>query len=190
MKSNSKIIAWALDNRSIIYLVVGLLFAAGIYSLVEIPKQEMPEFVIRQGVVIGVYPGANSLDVEQQLTGPLEKYLFTFSEVNREKTHSKSKDGMSYIFVELADDVKDKNVVWSKIKHGINTFKSSLPSGVLAVIANDNFADVASVLVTLESEDKTYRELDGYFDGLENRLRAIPSNTIMKIFARSLRIML
>jgi multidrug efflux pump subunit AcrB len=99
--------------------------------------------------------------VEQQLTGPLEKYLFTFSEVNREKTTSKSKDGIAYIFVELADDVKDKNVVWSKIKHGINTFKSSLPSGVLAVIANDNFADVASVLVTLESDDKTYRELDG-----------------------------
>jgi multidrug efflux pump subunit AcrB len=118
------------------YLLVGLLFAAGVYSLAVMPKQEMPEYTIRQGVVIGVYPGAGSLDVEQQLTKPLEKYLFTFPEVNRKKTHSKSKDGMSYIFVELADNVKDKNIVWSKIKHGVNMFKSSLPSGVLAVIAN------------------------------------------------------
>jgi multidrug efflux pump subunit AcrB len=45
----------------------------------------------------------------------------------------------------------------------------------MAVIANDNFADVASVLITLESDDKTYRELDGYFDRLEDRLRTIPS---------------
>jgi hypothetical protein len=74
-----------------------------------------------------------------------QRYLFTFPEINCEKTHSKSQDGMSYIFVELADNVKDKNIVWSKIKHGINLFKqSSLPSGVLAVIANDNFVDVAA----------------------------------------------
>jgi multidrug efflux pump subunit AcrB len=46
---------------------------------------------------------------------------------------------------------------------------------VLAVIANDNFADVASILITLEADDKTYRELDGYFDNLEDRLRTIPS---------------
>jgi multidrug efflux pump subunit AcrB len=176
MKERKNIIDWALANRQTVYLLVGALFVAGIYSLIEMPKQEMPEFVIRQGVVVGVYPGAHSLDVEQQLTKPLEQYLFTFSEVNRKKTHSKSQDGMAYIFVELADHVKEKNIVWSKIKHGINLFKqSSLPSGVLAVIANDNFGDVASVLITLESADKTYREMDGYLDLLEDRLRTIPS---------------
>ena len=171
----SKIIEWAVHNRRLMYLLVGLLFVAGVYSLVVMPKQEMPTYTIRQGVIIGVFPGANSLDVEQQLTKPLEKYLFTFPEVKRKKTHSKSQDGISYIFVDLADEVKDKNVVWSKIKHGINLFKSSLSSGVLAVIANDNFADVASILITLESDDKTYRELDGYFDKLEDHLRTIPT---------------
>ena len=171
----SKIIKWAVHNRRLMYLLVGLLFAAGIYSLWVMPKQEMPIYTIRQGVIIGIFPGANSLDVEQQLTKPLEKYLFTFPEVKRKKTHSKSQDGISYIFVDLDDDVNDKNVAWSKIKHGINLFKSTLPSGVLAVIANDNFADVASILITLESNDKTYRELDNYFDQLEDRLRTIPS---------------
>jgi len=170
-----KIIEWAVHNRRLMYLLVGMLFIAGVYSLWVMPKQESPTYTIRQGVIIGVFPGANSLDVEQQLTKPLEKYLFTFPEVKRKKTHSKSKDGIAFIFVDLADNVKDKNIAWSKIKHGINMFKSTLPSGVLAVIANDNFADVASILITLESDDKTYRELDGYFDKLEDRLRTIPS---------------
>jgi multidrug efflux pump subunit AcrB len=171
------IISWATHHRRIVFFLTGVLFLAGIFSLVEIPKQEMPDFTIRQGVVVGVYPGASSLVVEEQLTKPLERYLFTFTEVNREKTHSKSENGMTYIFVELADNVKDKNVVWSKIKHGINLFKSSLPSGVLAVVVNDNFGDVASVLISIEAEDKTYRELDGYCDQLEDRLRTIPSVT-------------
>ena len=169
------IVEWAMRNRQIIFLLTGMLIIVGIYSLVNMPKQEYPTFTIRQGVVIGVYPGASSLEIEQQVTKPLERYLFTFPEVNRKKTHSQSKDGIVFVFVELADEVNDKNIVWSKIKHGINTFKSSLPSGVVALIANDNFGDVASLLITLESEDKTYRELDGYLDGLENRLRRIPS---------------
>jgi multidrug efflux pump subunit AcrB len=164
-----------MQNRQIILLLVGALFIAGIYSLVVMSKQEMPEYVIRQGVVIGVYPGASAQEVEEQLTKPLERYLFTYAEVKRAKTTSKTEDGMAYVFVELADEVSDKNVVWSKIKHGLTQFKSSLPAGVMAVIANDNFGDVSSLLITLESEDKTYREIDGYCDALEDRLRTVPT---------------
>jgi multidrug efflux pump subunit AcrB len=173
--SDSRIIEWAMRNRQIVLLLVAALFAAGIYSLMVMPKQEMPEYTIRQGVVVGVYPGASSQTVEEQLTKPLERYLFTYTEVKRAKTTSKSEEGICYIFVELADNVKDKNVVWSKIKHGLNMFKSSLPTGVLAVIANDNFGDVSSLLITLEADDKTYRELDDYADGLEDRLRCVPT---------------
>ena len=175
MQKKTGIIEWAMRHNQIIFLITGLLVAMGIYALIVMPKQEYPIFTIRQGVVIGVYPGADSKTIEEQLTKPLEKYLFTYPEVNRKKTYSHSKEGFVFVFVELADEVKDKDIVWSKIKHGLSEFKSSLPSGVMAVIANDNFADVASLLITLESDDKTYRELDGYLDVLENRLRKLPS---------------
>jgi len=159
----------------IMLLITAALVIAGIYALEVMPKQENPIFVIRQGVVIGIYPGANSEMVEEQLTKPLETFLLTFPEVNRKKTYSQTKDGMVIVYVELADEVKDKNIVWSKIKHSLITFKSSLPSGVMALIANDNFGDVAAILVAMESGDKTYREMDGYMDILERRLRQIPS---------------
>jgi multidrug efflux pump subunit AcrB len=175
MQKNNSVIEWAMQNRQIIILLIAALFIAGIYSLLMMSKQEMPEYTIRQGVVVGVYPGAGSQAVEEQMTKPLERYLFTYAEVKRAKTTSRSEEGICYIFVELADDVKDKNVVWSKIKHGLAQFKSSLPTGVLAVIANDNFGDVSSLLITMESDDKTCRELDNYADGLEDRLRCVPT---------------
>ncbi|MDR0414478.1 MAG: efflux RND transporter permease subunit [Prevotellaceae bacterium] len=174
MAKNNKIIEWALVNRQIILLLVVALFAGGMVSLVKMPKQEMPEYIIRKGLVVGVYPGATVEQVEGQLTKPLERYLFTYPEVNRRTTTSQTKDGICYIFVDLADDVKDNNIVWSKIKHGIADFKQALPPGVLAVVVNDNFGDVSSVLVTMESDDKTYREIDAYCDALEDRLRAVP----------------
>ncbi len=174
MNKNNKIIEWALVNRQIIILLVSVMFALGIFSLINMSKQEMPEYVIRRGVIVGVYPGASSLQVEEQLTKPLERYLFTLTEVDRKKTTSQTKDGICYVFVQLSGDVKEHNIAWSKIKHGINTFKSTLPTGVAAVIVNDNFSDVSAVLVTIESDDKTYRQLDSYCDELEDRLRAIP----------------
>lgn len=175
MEKKIGIIEWAMRYWQIVLLITGLFVIVGIYALKVMPKQEYPEFIIRQGVVIGVFPGASSDVVEEQLTKPLEKHLLTFPEVNREKTYSQSKDGMVFVFVKLADEVKDKDIVWSKIKHSLTTFKSTLPSGVMAVIANDNFGDVAAVLIAMESEDKTYREMDGYLDVLESRLRRIPS---------------
>jgi multidrug efflux pump subunit AcrB len=178
----NKIIEWAMRNRQIILLLVGVLFVAGIYSLQTMPKQEMPEMVIRQGVVIGVYPGATAQEIEERLTKPLERYLFTYTEVKRAKTTSKTEDGMAYVFVELADEIKDKNIVWSKIKHGLAQFKSSLPAGVMAVIANDNFGDVSSILITMESDDKTPREIDGYCDALEDRLRTVPDMANVRRF--------
>ena len=161
--------------RQIMLLAVALLMIAGVYALMVMPRQEYPTFIIRQGVVIGVCPGVSSETVEEQLTRPLERYLLTFPEVNRKKTYSHSRNGIAIIFVELADEVKDKDVVWSKIKHSLTLFKPKLPTGVLAVIANDNFGDVASLLIAMESDDKTYREMDGFLDVLEDRLRQIPS---------------
>jgi multidrug efflux pump subunit AcrB len=174
MTKNNKVIEWALVNRQIIILLVAVLFAGGVFSLVKMPKQEAPEYIIRKGLVVGVYPGAATEQVEEQLTRPLERYLFTYSEVNRRTTTSLTKDGMCFVFVDLADAVKDNSVAWSKIKHGISLLKSSLPAGVLAVAVNDKFGDVSAVLVAMEADDKTPRQVDAYCDALEDRLRAVP----------------
>lgn len=174
MSKNNKVIEWTMQNRQIIILLIAVFFVGGIVSLIKMPKQEMPEYTIRRGLVVGVYPGASSIEVEEQLTKPLERYLFTFSEINRKTTTSRTEDGIAYIFINLTDDVKENNIVWSKIKHGLVSFKSALPSGVLAVLLNDNFGDVSAVLITMEADDKTYREIDAYCDVLENRLRAVP----------------
>lgn len=63
---------WAMKYRQIIILFVSLLVLFGVYSLVVMPKQEFPVFTIRQGLVVGVYPGATSEEIEEQLTKPLE----------------------------------------------------------------------------------------------------------------------
>ena len=162
-------------NFRITFLIVGCLFVFGIYALARIPKPEFPEYTIRQGVVVGVYPGATAEEVEEQLAKPLEQFLMTYKEVKRAKTTSTSQNGMCYVMVELNDDVNDKDEVWSKVKHGLAAFKMQLPAGVAAVVTNDDFGDTSALLITLESDTRSYRELKGYMDDLSDRLRRIES---------------
>ena len=142
----------------------------------------IPAFTIRQGVVVAVYPGATSEEIEQQVARPLERYLFTYEEVRREKTTTTSQNGMCIAMVYLNDDVNNKDEVWSKIKHGLNAFKMQLPSGVLGIVVNDDFGNTSALLIAIESPERSYRELKQYSDDLSDRLRRIPSVANVKLF--------
>ena len=173
---------WPLEHYSISLLIIGILFALGIFGMWDMPKDEFPHATIRQGVVVAVYPGATSEEVEQQVARPLERYLFTYGEVNRKKTTTQSQNGMCIVMVKLNDDVNNKDEVWSKIKHGLNGFKAQLPSGVLAIVVNDDFGNTSALLIAIESDQRSYRELKQYSDDLSDRLRRIPSVANVKMF--------
>ena len=146
------------------------------------PKDEFPAFTIRQGVVVAVFPGASTEEVEEQVARPLECYLFTYGEVNREKTTTTSQNGMCMVMLRLNDDVNNKDEVWRKIKHGLALFKQSLPSGVLALVANDDFGNTSALLIAIESKERSYRELHGYTDRLSDRLRRSPSVANVRVY--------
>ena len=173
---------WPLENYPISLLIVAILFILGIYGIYVMPKDEFPAFTIRQGVVVAVYPGATSEEVEEQVARPLERYLFTFAELNRAKTTTTSQNGMCIVTVKLNDEVNNKDEVWSKIKHGLNAFKAQLPSSVLAIVVNDDFGNTSALLIAIESPKRSYRELKQYSDDLSDRLRRIPSVANVKLF--------
>ncbi len=168
-------ISFPLKNYKITALIVLLLFAFGITGLIQMPKDEFPPFVVRQGVVVAVMPGATSEEIESQVARPLGRYLFTYKEVNRKKTTTTSMNGMCLVMVQLQDNITNKDEVWSKMKHGINSFKAQLPGGVLALVVNDDFGDTCALLITIESNQRSYRELQGYSDELADRLRRVAS---------------
>ena len=179
---NMKWLSWPLEHYPITLLMVVILFVMGIYGMYIMPKDEFPHATIRQGVVVAVYPGATSEEIEQQVARPLERYLFTYGEVNRTKTTTTSQNGMCIVMVRLNDDVNNKDEVWSKIKHGLNAFKPQLPSGVLAIVVNDDFGNTSALLIAIESDQRSYRELKQYSDDLSDRLRRIPSVANVKLF--------
>lgn len=167
------IIEYALKYHRIIILFVTVLVLVGTYGLYVSPKQDFPTFTIRQGVVVGVYPGATSSEVEEQVTKPLEDFIFSYKEIRKDKIFSQSKSGLVILNIELDENLKDKDAFWSKFKHGLEVFKNQLPHGLLSLQAYDDFGETSAILMTLESTEKSYRDLERFADDLKDGLRKI-----------------
>ena len=157
MNKKRDIVEWAMHYRQIVILITAVLVAFGMFALSKINKNEFPDFTVRQGVVVAVYPGATVNEMEEQVTQPLENYIFTYKEVKKEKTKSYTRNGLTIVQVELNDDIDgaNKENFWSRFKLGVQQFKSSLPSGVLALQVQDDFGDASALLITRESNEKT-----------------------------------
>ncbi len=177
----SDIVKGVIAHKKIVYFVVGVLVALGIIGLSYMNKDEFPSFELKNGLIVGVYPGAGAAEVEDQLTRPLEDALFSFSEINRDNTKSYSKDGLCYIYTDLTTPASTKNEVWSKIKLKLEATKQTLPQGVMAVAVMDDFSAVSSLLIALESSDKGYGEMKEYAENLSTLLRRIPDMANVRI---------
>lgn len=169
------LVQWGYRYHSLVILLVTLLAVFGIYALQIMNKNEFPEFTIREGVLVAVMPGATAQEMEEQVMRPMEDFIFSYKEVNKKKTRSNATAGMVMTFIELDDNVNDANAFWTKFNMGIPGLKRSLPDATLGVELISNFGETSAILLTMQSNQKTYRELKGYMDRLEDDLRSIPS---------------
>jgi multidrug efflux pump subunit AcrB len=169
-------------HRQLIIGITAALIIFGIVALTQMPRDEFPEFTIRQGLIIGIYPGATSEQVEEQLTKKVESYLFQYEEVNKAKTYSVSKENVMVIYVEVQESIDDPKAFWAKLRHGLNEFKNELPSGVMSLTANDDFGNTSAILLGIDSETRTYKELERYVEKFEDAVRKIPATSRVKRF--------
>ena len=173
-KQRTDLVASAMRHKHITLLLVVMMMLAGVFSLIKIPKNEFPQFNVPVGLMVGVYPGASGQEVERQVAGIMEEFLWTFKEINKQRTTTISVNNACVAMVYLDRSVKDQTVFWSKMKERLPLLKAKLPQGVVDLVVNDEFGESSSILVTLESEGKSYREMDEYVHRLSDKLRTVP----------------
>jgi len=181
-KERTPFIALAIKHRQVTLTICLFLSLIGIYSFIKMPRQEFPEFKVRQGIVVGVFPGASSNQVDEQLAKPLQNYLFRFKEVDRAKTYSESREGQTVVYVEVKETVKEPEVFWAKLRLGLQELKGQLPQQVVVLVGNNEFGDASAILLSVTSKQRTYRELEDYLEKLENEIRRHPAVSNVKHF--------
>lgn len=161
---------WALGNRKLVALFIAILFLGGLLAYYVMPKLEDPEIVVRQAVVVGIYPGASSHQVELELTDPIEKSIQKVDGIGFLQSYSYA--DMCYVLVSLdtkvpADELQTK---WDLIRNRLA--ETQLPSGSQLMV-KDDFGDVAGMFYALTGDGMDGHELEAYADMLKRELQVI-----------------
>lgn len=165
-------------------LFLGLM-AFGIWSLPRMNKDEFPQFTIRQGLLVALYPGATASEVEQQVTLPLENYVNSFEMVDKQLTYSISEDGIAYVYIMLRLVDVDNEKAWTRIRAGLPLLqKTQMPAGVLQTALIDDFGNTSSLLIAVESDERSPRELEEYSRKVCSTLRTIPEMGKLRIMGQ------
>jgi multidrug efflux pump subunit AcrB/outer membrane protein TolC len=167
------LVKFSLRHPAVAIVITAVLVTVGLYSFLKMPRSEDPSITIRTGLVIAQYPGATSEQVEQQVTKVIEKHIFKFPEVNREKTYSTSRPGLAFVNVELEDYVKNAELFWAKLRNEMIEARSEFPEGVRGPIINSNFGDTIAMLAAVNGKRNRYRELHEYTERIQDELRTL-----------------
>lgn len=178
------IVGFGLRYHKLVILIVTALVCFGIYSLEKMNKNEFPNFTVREGLVVAACPGATSEQMSDEVLRSLEDYIFSYKEVDKKKTHSRCTNGMVIVFVELDAKISDTETFWNKFQQNLGKAKANMPKSVLALEAITDFGDTSALLISLSSNDKTYRELGEMMDDLRDRLRTVECVGAMNVVGK------
>ena len=115
-------------DQRLMWLTIVLVIAAGVSSLIVLPRMEDPILIQRAANIVTVFPGADAERVEALVTEKIEDKLLDVPEIKR--LRSQSQAGSSFITVELRDDVYETDAAWSVIRGKLEDSISLLPAGV------------------------------------------------------------
>ncbi|WIM40571.1 efflux RND transporter permease subunit [Paenibacillus sp. PK4536] len=168
-------INYIVKKRKITLLFFIVLIIVGVASGLQLPKQLMPDVVVKQAMVTTVYAGANPDRVEQTVTKILEQKI---KEVPNLKTvTSTSSAGVSSILIEAQPDA-DAETVWNDLRKKIQDVEADLPDDADKPIVNDNLTKsfVQSFALYGKSTDDIWA-LNDLMHTWEDQLRSVEGVT-------------
>ncbi|MGI9546051.1 MAG: efflux RND transporter permease subunit [Flavobacteriaceae bacterium] len=95
--------SWAIDNPSVIYVMIGIFFFIGLSAYFSMPREDFPEVTETKIYISTVYPGNTAEDIERLVTDPLEDRLKNVSNVV--EITSTSQEDYAMIVVEFDEDI-------------------------------------------------------------------------------------
>lgn len=170
MQMRTDISKWGLANKRIVWLFTVLLTVGGVISYYRMPKLEDPEIVVRQALVVGLYPGASAHQVELELTTPLENSINQTSDILF--TESYSYADMCYVMVTQDTKVPQDKLHSNWVKMRNNIADASLPQGA-QVVVKDDFGSMSGLFYALKGDGVTPDRLQSFAEMICRELQKI-----------------
>ena len=143
----------------------------GLFSLVKLPIDLLPDIETNTIMVITMYPGASAEDIEQNVTKPLENTLNSVEHLKHISSNSRENTSVITLEFEFGYDI---DVMTNDVRDKLDMVESSLPDGIMNPIIFKFSTDMIPIcLLSVEAKESMaglYKILD---DNVVNPLARI-----------------
>jgi len=175
------------EHRQVSLILLISVFMWGWYGYHMMPKRKDPSIPVRVAVASTNWPGATAQQVEQLVTRPIEMSLAQNAFVKPPVAsdfgiRSISFPGLSLVYIQLDDNVKDTKKQFSDINLKLNALNRRLPQGAGPIQFNSDFGDTATLILTIASPPASDVEVAVRAQTIQHAIEKIrasePKNTL------------
>ncbi|GGD48478.1 efflux RND transporter permease subunit [Muriicola marianensis] len=169
--------SWAIDNPSVVYVMIAIFLFMGYGAYMALPREDFPEVVETKVYISTPYPGNTAEDVERLITDPLEDRIKNVS--NLVELTSTSQEDYSIITAEFDEDITVEEAK-QKVKDEVDAEKAGedwpLFNGakVEPNVFDLNLAEQIPIININFTGDYPVEKLKEYAEYLEDRIEDLP----------------
>lgn len=150
------------EHRQVALVLLLATFVWGWFGYQNMPKRKDPNIPVRVASAQCSWPGATTEQVEQLVTRPIEQAVALNSTLKPPSPsdfgiRSLSFPGLSVVYIQLNDNVKDKEKQFSDMNLKLNQINLPMDAGPIQF--NSNFGDTAALMLTVASPMVTPTEV-------------------------------
>ncbi len=173
----------AIRNKTVTLVFTTLMVVLGVWSYLNLPRLEDPEFTIKDALIVTDYPGASAQEVADEVTDVLERAVQQLGQL--ERVESRSERGRSIVTATIKDRY-DRNTlpqVWDELRRKVADAQSQLPPGAGPSRVLDDFGDVFGIFYALIGDDYSDAQLTEVAKMLRRNLILVRDVKKVEIFA-------
>jgi multidrug efflux pump len=173
---------WALRHRALVWFLMVMILAAGIFSYRHLGRNEDPAFTVKVMIVQASWPGATVQETIQEVTDRIERKLQETPGLDSILSYTTA--GHTTVFVNLSGAIPGSEVaqVWYQVRKKMDDIRGTLPAGVLGPGFNDEFGDTYGIVYAFTADGYTPRQLRDYVESSRSKLLQVSDVSKIDIF--------
>jgi len=172
----------SIRNKTVTLVFAFLMVALGVWSYLNLPRLEDPEFTIKDALIVTPYPGASAQEVADEVSDVIELAAQQLEQL--ERVVSRSERGRSTVTVTIRDQFDRDSLpqVWDELRRKVQDAQRHLPPGAGPSLVLDDFGDVFGIFFALTGPDYSDAQLYDTAKLLRRELLLVPDVKKVEIF--------
>lgn len=174
MKGSFNLSEWALKHQSFVWYLMFVALLMGVFSYMNLGREEDPSFTIKTMVIQTRWPGANQEETLKQVTDRIEKKLEELDSLDYVKSYTRPGESTVFVFLRDTTSAKDIPEIWYQVRKKINDIRGDFPKGLQGPGFNDEFGDVFGSVYAFTADGLSMRQLRDYVEQVRAEIRDVP----------------